>query len=238
MESSTFTTLTRQIGLEREMATVANNIANMSTTGYRAEGLLFTEYVKSLGPNEPSLSMATASAHFTDQTQAALTRTGGRFDLAIEGPGYFQIQTPAGPRLTRAGAFTPDAQGVLVTPEGYQLLDAGGTPVFVPPDARSVSIAADATVSADGQPLSRIGLVKPADPARLSREDGVRFRAAGGIDPIEGSRIVQGYLESSNVNPVEQIARMIEVQRAYEQGQSFLDREDKRIRSVLRLMAG
>lgn len=237
MDNATYTTLTRQSGLMNEMRVVANNLANISTTGFRSEGVIFSEHVKALGPNDPSLSMATAAARQTLMLQGTLSQTGGSFDLAIEGDGFFLVETPGGERLTRAGAFTPNQDGDLVTPEGFRVLDAGGAPVFVPQGAGPVGIAPDGTVSAGGQPVGQIGLVQPTNPIGMVREDGVRFRVDDeGYEPAIDARMLQGFLEDSNVNPVMQVSRMIEVQRSYELGQSFLDKEDERIRSALRAL--
>ncbi|MFV2033556.1 MAG: flagellar hook-basal body complex protein [Halocynthiibacter sp.] len=236
MENSGYTTLTRQTGLMREMQAIANNIANISTTGFRKEGVIFAEHVERLGNGEASLSMATASVRNTDERQGPLVRTGGTFDFAIEGEGYFLIETPGGERLTRAGAFTPSAEGELVTMDGYRLLDNGGAPIFVPTDASSVSVASDGTISANGLPLAQVGLYQPVDPLQMTREGGVRFASEAGVDPVEGAKILQGFVEESNVDPVSEIARMIEVQRSYELGQSFLEKEDERVRSVLQTL--
>jgi len=124
MENATYTVLTRQAGLMSQMRVVANNIANLSTTGFRTEDVIFSEHVKALGFHDPSLSMATATVRDTVSRQGTLTQTGGPFDLAIEGDGFFLVETPTGERLTRAGAFTPNENGDLVTPEGYRVLDA------------------------------------------------------------------------------------------------------------------
>ncbi|MBU2992386.1 flagellar hook-basal body complex protein [Octadecabacter sp. 1_MG-2023] len=236
MENATYTALTRQSGLMNEMRVVANNLANMNTTGFRSEGVIFAEHVTALGPDDPSLSMATASVRETHADQGGLMQTGGSFDLAIEGEGFFLIETPAGERLTRAGAFTPNENGDLVTPEGFRVLDAGGAPVFVPQGAGPVGIAPDGTVSAGGQPVAQVGLVTPVSLSGLVREDGVRFRADEGHEPALTGRMLQGFLEESNVNPVLEVSRMIEVQRAYELGQSFIDKEDERIRSAIRAL--
>lgn len=234
MDNATYTTLTRQSGLLSEMQALANNIANASTTGYRAEGVIFAEYVANLGADAPSLSMASAEVRQTVQTQGGLSQTGGTFDLAIEGDGYFMVQTPQGDRMTRAGHFTPNENGDLVTMEGYPVLDGGGAPVFVPQGTRSIGIASDGTISADGQPVGQVGMFVPVDPMGMVREDGVRFVADAGVEPAVDARMVQGFLEQSNVSPVLEITRMIEVQRAYELGQKFLDSEDQRIRTVIR----
>lgn len=234
MDNAGYTSLTRLSGLMREMSVVANNIANISTTGYRAEGLVFAEYIAATGPHDPSLSMGTAMGRSISAQQGALSQTGGQFDFAIEGEGFFLIDTAEGEALTRAGAFIRNDVGELVTPEGNLLLDAGGAPVFVPPQAQSVALAPDGTLSADGQPLTVVGLYTPVDPLELSRRSGTSFTVQSGFVPAENARVLQGFLEDSNVDPVTQIARMIEVQRAYELGQSFMDAEDNRIRDFLR----
>lgn len=236
MSNSIYATITRQTGLLKEMQTVANNLANMATTGYRSENVIFSEFVKKSETGGPSISMATSGARFTNAHQGSLTQTGSNFDLAIEGDGYFQVETPQGVRLTRAGAFIPTPEGELVTPDGYRLLDSGEAPVFVPGDARSIAISPDGTLSADGTPLTQIGLVVPENPKDMVREDGVRFRNEGATLPVEEPKIVQGFLEGANVDAVGQVARMIEVQRAYEMGQSFLDKEDQRLRSIMTLI--
>ena len=230
MTTAAYTTLTRQNGLMAEIQTIANNIANANTTGYRAEGVIFAEYIQS--NDRGSVSMASAEVRNTNFAQGALSQTGGQFDLAIEGEGFFLVETPDGPRLTRAGTFSPNADGELVTMDGYPVLDAGQTPVFVPAGSGNVGIAADGTISAGGTPVGQIGLFQPTDPLSLRREDGVRF-SADGFEPASDASLIQGFVEGSNVNPVMQIARMIEVQRAYELGQSFTDNENQRLRDAI-----
>lgn len=232
MDAAGYTTLTRQAGLMREMQVVAHNIANASTGGFRREGVIFAEYVARL-EDAPSLSMANASGRHIDLSQAPVTQTGAAFDFAIQGNGFFLVETPQGNRLTRAGSFTPSAEGELVNPDGHRLLDQGGAPIFVPADAGPVSMAEDGTLSAGGTPLGRVGLWAATDPNDLRHQGGTLFEAPGGMEPVEGARLMQGFLEESNVDPISEVARMIEVQRAYELGQTFLDREDARIRAVV-----
>jgi flagellar basal-body rod protein FlgF len=237
MDAAGYVTLTRQSGLMREMQLIANNIANASTAGFRREGVVFSEYVQRLD-DAPSLSMAHASARHVDLTPGETELTGAAFDFAIEGEGFFLVETPRGNRLTRAGMFTPSAEGELANPEGYRLLDQGGAPVFVPPDAGPVMLSGDGTLSAAGEPIARIGLWQPSAPGDLQHEGGTLFRTTQGEEPLEAGRIVQGRIEVSNVNPMSELARMVEVQRAYEAGQSFLDREDDRMRTVIQVLGG
>jgi len=236
MENSIYATLTRQTGLMREMQVIANNIANSSTSGFKAEAVTFSEYVSDVGADQPSLSMAQAKVRNTDFSQGGLTKTGGTFDLAIEGEGFFLVQTAAGERLTRAGSFTPNANGDLVTMDGNPVLDVGGAPVFVPQGLGEIGIAADGTISAQGRPVGQIGVVIPNDPNNLTREGGLLFEAVDGFGPADDGRVLQGFVENANVSPIAEIGRMIEVQRAYEMGQNFLKNEDDRIRGMIRAM--
>lgn len=232
---TSYTTLSRQSGLMNEMRLVANNIANANTTGYRQQGLVFSEFVKA-SPGNPSLSMVRAEARNTSLQQGVLTETGGQFDFAIEGDGFFMIETPSGNRLTRAGAFSPSAEGDLVTMDGYRVLDSNGAPVFIPPDAASIDVGSDGTLSIEGQVLGQIGVYRVADPTSLVREGSTQFRSDAAIEPVEEPVIVHRFLEGSNVNAIEQVTRMIEIQRAYELGQSFLETEDERVRGALKVL--
>lgn len=236
MEGSGFVTLTRQVGLMREVQVVANNIANSSTAGFRREGVIFSEFIRRSG-TAPSVSMAQASARLVDRTEGGLTRTGGMFDFAIRGDGYFLLETDRGQRLTRSGVFAPGPDGTLRNPDGHALLDGAGTPVVVAAGIRSVLLGEDGTLSGDGQPIARIQLWGPDDPLSLRHEGGTLF-TADAVVPVTGGTFVQRAVEESNVDPITEVARMIEVQRAYEMGQAFLDREDERLRGMIRTIGG
>lgn len=234
MDSTGYVALNRQAGLLKELETVAQNISNASTNGYRREGVVFSEFIVSTGRDTESLSLGHASGRHSDLTQGALQQTNGTFDFAIEGEGFFLVNTPDGDRLTRSGTFTPSPDGILVAPDGAALLDAGGAPVLVPAGAANIALGADGTLSADGAPIAQIGLWGPEDPLQMTRAAGTRFDPGGQPVPVENGRILQGFVEKSNVDPVAELTRMIEVQRAYELGASFLDREDERIRGTIR----
>jgi flagellar basal-body rod protein FlgF len=236
MDLAGYVALTRQSGLAKEMQSVANNIANVATTGFRREGVLFAEHVRALPMEGGSVAMTEARGRWTNDLQGALVQTNGTLDLAIEGEGYFRVLTPAGERLTRAGAFTRNAEGDVVTFDGHALLDEGGGPIAIPFEAQAIAVAADGTLSVDGNPAALIGLVTAEDATKLFRETGVLFRYDGEPEPLEGGRVVQGFLEQSNVSAISEMARMIEVQRAYEYGQKLMDREDERIRLVVRTL--
>ena len=227
MSNSIYTTLARQDGLLKEMQVVANNIANTNTSGYKTDRAIFAEYVMATGQDTPSLSMGGLAGHSFDLTQGTVKFTGGQFDLAIQGEGFFALGTDNGQRLTRAGAFQISAEGELVTGDGAKVLSEGSSPIQIPPEAENVTIAGDGTISSAGQIIGQVGIFSPT--GQLQRETDTRFVADGGVQPVEGAAVLQGALEASNVSPVLEMARMIEVHRAYEAGQTLMEQEDQRI---------
>lgn len=235
MNNAGYVALSKQAGLAKELNSIANNVANADTAGYRREGFVFSEYVRMLGPQDRSLSQANVGGRFFDATPGAFVETGSAYDVAIQGDGYFLIQTPQGERLTRAGSFMLDREGQLTTPDGHLVLGDGASPIAIPQNAASVTIAEDGSIAADGAPVGRLGLVT-ADPTTLMREGGNLLRSTGELETLENPRMRQGFLEESNVNPVLEIARLIEVQRAYEMGQNLLKDEDERISKTVEAM--
>ena len=227
MSNSIYATIARQDGLQKELQVVANNLANTNTTGYKTDRAVFAEYIVNTGNETPSLSMGSLAGHTFDLTQGTVEFTGGQFDVAIQGDGFFGLQTPEGERLTRAGSFQLSATGELITPDGANVLDSGNTPIQIPPDAARISIAGDGSISADGELLGQLGVFRAN--GELQRDTDTRFTAAGGTEAIENARFLQGALEQSNVSPVLEMARMIEVQRAYEAGQTLMEQEHQRI---------
>ncbi len=227
MSNSIYATISRQDGLLKELQVVANNIANANTTGYKTDRAVFAEYLVNTGPDTASLSMGALAGHSFDLTQGTVKFTGGQFDVAIQGDGFFAVQTPAGERLTRAGSFQVSSEGELITPDGASVLDSGNTPIQIPPEATSVSIAGDGAITVDGELLGQLGVFRPN--GQVQRDTDTRFTAAGGMEPIENANVLQGALEQSNVSPVLEMSRMIEVQRAYEAGQNVLEEEHQRI---------
>ncbi|SEA56093.1 flagellar hook-basal body complex protein [Rubrimonas cliftonensis] len=232
MDNPGYIGVTRMNGLADELRAIANNIANSSTAGYRAEALVFAEVLAEADVEGGAIAMSAPRAHYTLETGGAMKATGGDLDLAIDGEGYFQVTTPDGPRLTRAGAFTLSPEGEVLTPDGHLLLDQGGAPVNIPPGSGKIAIGPDGAVSADGAPVAQIGLFA-ADAGKMLRQDGVLFRIDGDPEPAQGAKVVQGFIEGSNVRPMVEMSRLIEVQRAYEAGQSILDMEDNRLRKAV-----
>jgi len=232
MTNTNYIILSRQSALSRELNSVANNVANANTQGYRREGALFSEYIRALGENSPSVSQTRLGGHFFDASPGDLVQTGAPFDLAINGRGYFLIETRNGERLTRAGAFSLNAEGEIVTVDGDRVLGESGSPIAVPPEAGQIVIANDGTISGDGVPIGKIGVVTAA-PTTLAREGANLFFASEGYEPVDIVKVSQGFVEGSNVNAVTEISRLIELQRAYELGQQLLQDENDRVKRTI-----
>lgn len=238
MNNAIYTMLNRQSGLMREMGVVANNIANMGTTGFKSEHGIFAEHIarlESAGQIDPggpdlSLSMGQLAAHATDFSDGGLSPTGSPLDMAITGDGFFQVDTDLGVRLTRSGHFLISEQNQLIDASGNAVLSDAGGPIAIPPDASELAVGADGTITADGAQIARVGVVTA--PALTLQREGTNYWVSPDTAPVENPVIASGFLEQSNVNPVLEMARMIEVQRHYDAGQSLIDLEDERIRGV------
>ena len=233
MSSPTYTILSRQAGLMREFSAIANNIANSSTTGYKAERAVFSEFIartqRGAGVNG-STSIGRLAAHVSDFSDGSLRHTGGALDLAITGEGFFEVQLNGGVGLTRAGDFLTDEVGRVIDPAGNAVLDVGGGEITIPPDASSLSVASDGTLSVDGEEFARFSVVA-ADPLTLSRLGG-NYWESDATQPVETPAISSGFLEDSNSNPVLEMARMVSAQRFYDAGQSLLEIDNKRIETL------
>ena len=229
MTNSIYAALSRQQGLLQEMQLVANNLANASTTGYKTDRAIFAEFVVPTG--EQSLSMGGIAGHSFNMTQSSLEFTGGKFDLAIQGEGFFVIRTGQGDKLTRGGHFQLSSEGTLIDGQGNPVLSASGSEIVIPETATDIKISGDGSISVDGELIDQVGIAIPN--GQLTRETGTQFSAAEGYEQSEAATLVQGALEQSNVSPVLEVSRMIEVQRAYEAGQMLFDQEDKRVSSLI-----
>ncbi len=235
MDNAGYIGLTRSSGLMRELNTVANNIANLNTNGFRREGSVFAEHVKALNGGDPSLSMANLTHRFVDLTAGDVAQTGNPLDFAVVGEGFFLVETDNGERLTRDGAFSKNSIGELVTASGDRVLDESGGAIVIPPQVKNIGATADGTITADGQAIARLGVVT-ADPAFLVREGKNLFNAESGYEPVANAQVQQNALEGSNVNAVGELARLIEVQRMYESSKQFMDNENERIRQTIRIL--
>ena len=223
MDNSLLISLSQQLAAYRSMDVIANNLANVSTPGFKRESARFEELVTTVEPSEgqtgpQTMSFVKDAGISRDLSQGAINRTDAPFDVAINGKGFFVVATPDGERYTRDGHFSLDQEGRIVTSNGYVVQGDGG-PITVNPADGEIHIAKDGTISSivNGalNQLGKIRLAGFADEALLIKEGANLYSSQDAAGPATGM-IQQGALEGSNVQPVVEISKMIEVMRAYE----------------------
>jgi flagellar basal-body rod protein FlgF len=222
MDNALYVGLSRQMVLRREMDIVANNIANADTTGFKVESLL-----EKTEPAEPAFTLqgprpvkfVGEDGVLRDFGQGGLRRTDAALDVAIEGRGFFQVNSPLGPRYTRDGRFRLDDNGRLVTESGLVVADDGGGEISLDPEKGPFTIAADGTITQGTERVAKLGVVTFGALATLEKTGDNLYRDTSNQQPqqVEDPKVRQGMLESSNVQPILEITRMIEINRAYEQ---------------------
>lgn len=234
MENIAYVALSLQTVLNRQMQVTANNVANMSTAGYKAQGVLFNEELTKAQGGE-KLSMVLDHGTFRRVEQGPLQQTGNPLDLALEGSGFFEIETAQGARYTRAGNFSLDMEGRIVTQNGNPVLSDGGQPITIPQGDTQIMIANDGTIStAESGIIGRVGVMRFADEQKIIEEGHGLYNANAEV-PVqaENTKVLQSMLEGSNVQPVLEMNRMIEIVRNYQQTQRLLQTDHERQRNVI-----
>jgi flagellar basal-body rod protein FlgF/flagellar basal-body rod protein FlgG len=235
MQNALLVGLSRQVALARELDVVANNIANINTTGYKADGSLFEEFLSSAaraGGTGDRVSFVRDRGTWHDLSAGPIEQTGNPLNVAIDGKAYLVVQTPGGERYTRNGALQINAQGELVTNEGHPVLGEAGPIKFQPTD-HQVTISTDGTVSvregtANTDSLrGTLRLVAFEDVRQMLKDGSSTFKTADGSQPqaTKESRVIQGSIEQSNVRGVVEMTRMIEITRSYTQIAALLQQQ-------------
>lgn len=220
MDNTLLISLSHQLASFRSMDVIANNIANVSTPAFQREEPTFHEFIVDVAPAEgqvgtQSLSFVQDAGLVRDLSEGSLTTTGAPFDLAIHGNGYFVVQTANGDRYTRNGHFTLNEAGQIVTSNGDAVQGDGG-PITITPDDGDVHIAVDGTVSGKTGQIGRVRVVDFENPRSLVKEGASLFTTDQPPITANNFKLQSGMLETSNVQPVVEIAHMIEVMRAYQ----------------------
>lgn len=217
MENPLYIGLSRQVALRRQLDVVANNIANMNTVGFRADRMLFEAALEKAGRTRTEqVAFTIDRATYTDTRQGGFAETGRALDVAIQGDGWLGLETPDGVRYTRDGRLNRADDGRLVNVNGYAVLDDGGLPVQVPPDTGSIDVAPDGTVTVDGDPLARIGVVRFDDQQAMARGADGLYATDEPAQPAPDARLAQGRIENANVQPIVEMSRMMELSRDYQ----------------------
>lgn len=224
--------------MEAQLEAIANNIANVNTAGYRASGVRFETALAEVGDQQVAYS--SLGDVYVIRQQGQMGYTGNSLDVAVDGQGWFALQTPGGIAYTRDGRFHMTDLGDLQSVNGYPVLDVGDSPVTLDPSAGPVEISESGAVSQGGKQVSSIGVfLVPAD-AKLTRYDNSAVIPDKPAEPAEDpttNSVRQGYVEGSNVNPILEMTRMIEASRAFEQATAALDQADQMSRDAVQTLS-
>lgn len=224
MDNASYVALSRQLTLRRELDITANNMANMNTTGFKFEQLLVNPELGAPAYNDPirtPANFAYDQGVGRDFRQGTFQQTGASLDFAIDGEGaFFAVQTADGEAYTRDGAFTVNAEGLLMTQDGKPVLGDGG-PITIDPKKGAPSVSEDGIISQDYQGQServgKLNIVRIANMSDLSKNGDSTYSLISNAAPVPATdaRVRQGFLEASNVNPLVEVTKLISINRAY-----------------------
>jgi len=220
---------------DKRLATVANNLANMNTPGFRAEQVRFAELLSETTADKASY--VSEGEPFTSLRPGPITQTSNPLDLAVDGDGWFAVGTENGVGYTRDGRMRMTPVGALETMNGLPMLDAGGAQLMVDPNGGAVSVGIDGSVFQGGQVVGRVGVYTMADGATLTRHSGsiVLADTPGQlVQDFTQNKVLQGYVEGSNVDPVMEMTRLINLQRAFEQAANAVTANEELTTNAIR----
>lgn len=233
MENSIYVALSRQVGIAEKMAITANNIANVNTPGYRAQNMVFNEFIADPRGLKDPLSEVLDYGHYQSTAPGSFRTTGNPLDVAIQGSGYMGIQTPEGLAYTRNGRLSLNVNREIVNPAGLPVTDEGGSPISVPADAKDIIIAEDGTISSENGVIAKLKLVMFANEQELEATGDSLYRTEQAEQPVENPRFVQGAYEESNVQAVLEMTRMIQTSRDFQSIHNLMQNEHDRQRTMI-----
>lgn len=236
MENSIYLALSRQMTLQTNMDIVANNVANMNTSGFRAQNVAFEEYISDPRYGDDPLSFAYDYGEYQNTDPGSQEQTGNPFNVALNGPGFMGIQNPNGETVyTRDGNFQRAADGTLVTSAGYPVMGQGG-PITIPDNSTEFSIDQRGVISNQNGALGQLMIVEFDNVQTLEAMGNNVYRSPEAGTPSQKTTAAQGFLEGSNVKPVLEITRMIEILRDFQSTNNILQTEHDRLRSTIQAL--
>lgn len=239
MENAIAAALSQQIVLARALDVAANNVANQTTTGFKSERVNFREYISLINGEtngDVSVSLVYDGDSYTDFSAGGLEATHAPLDFAIDGDGFFAVQTEAGVRYTRDGHFGLNTFGELVNRDGSIVLDETGAPIIIDPELGPVLLSQDGELQQDGSPVARLGVYDFDDRRALRREGANLFTTDAEALENGNAQIRQGFVEISNVSPITAMTNMIEILRAYESAAQVLETSNELSRDAVRTL--
>jgi len=239
MDSPGYILMSRLSLQERSTQAMANNIANADTPGFRAMRPIFGQVMVNIRgaggmPGDSSMSLPQDRATWRDMTPGPLQTTGNKLDVAIDGEGFFVVETPKGERYTRAGRFSIGANGRLVDQEGNAVLDSRNRPISFSAQDTQIEVTKSGTIQSENGEIARLQVVRFEKPQNLMGEGNRLFDANNEAPvPIERPKVVQGALEGSNISPILEMTRLTAEMREFQYASNFTEREGERITNAV-----
>jgi flagellar basal-body rod protein FlgF len=238
MENGVYVALSAQIALQKRLDTIAGNVANAGTAGFRAEEVTFETFMSKAG-SDP-VAFASPGETYISRAAGELVRTENPLDVAVKGDAWLAIQSPQGTTVyTRDGRLRMLETGELQTLNGDPILDVGGAPILLDPAAGPPRIAADGMITQGNRQIGAIGLFRIPEDAKLMRASGagvIPDRPAEPVLDFASTGVVQGFMERANVNPVMEMANLIQVTRAFESIAATLNQTENTISSGIKTL--
>ena len=238
MENSLYVGLSSQVALEEKMSLIANNVANAATPGYRAQNPVFKEFISDQKRMKHDVSLVYDYGQYQVTDPGPIKMTGNPLDVALVGPGFLGVQTPEGVQYTRAGNFSLNSLGELVTSRGYKVASQGGGSITVPDDAQFVTIDNKGVISTDKGQIGQLMVSEFKDYQKLDPAGNGLYKTDEAATPATETTVIQGKLEGSNVQAVLEMTRMIDVLREYQAVQNVMQNEHTRQRTAIQRMTG
>lgn len=237
MENSLYVGLSSQVVLEGNMNIIANNVANLNTPGFRGQNMVFQEYVEKPRGMREDISLVNDYGQYQVTDPGPIKITGNPLDVALVGPGFLGIVTPDGVQYTRAGNFAQLADGTLVNARGMPVAGQGGGVITIPQDAKNVYIDQNGAVSTDEGQIGQLMVAEFANYQHLNPAGNGLYVTDEPPVPAAGTTVIQGKLEGSNVQPVVEMTRMIDVLREYQAVQRMMQTEHERMRTAIQRLS-
>ncbi len=242
MQSGIYVGISAQMALERRLNTIADNMANMNTVGFRSTEVKFDQMVSNIDNDiSASVSFVSQGNDYLSTKAGELQQTGNPLDFAVKGDAWFSLNTPSGPVLTRDGRFTMAETGELLSIRGYPVLDSGGGPIQLDRTAGPPSVGVDGRIFQNGRPVASIGLFQADLSKGFLRYDNSGVLPSGGAQPVVDSKdvgVLQGYIEQSNVNGISEMTQLISVNRNFEGISSLMGSTESTFTDAIKTLGG
>lgn len=237
MQSELYVTLSAQASIERRLATIAANLANQSTPGYRAEEVDFKALVSRAG--DTPVAYVSPGNSFISRRSGEPIKTDNPLDVAVQGDAWMALQAPSGTMYTRDGRMQMLQSGELRSLNGYPVLDAGNSPIIVDPNGGPIVVAQDGMITQNGRQIGAIGLFNLDGTATLQRFDNsgvISSKPATPVLDFNKARLTQGYVEGANVNPILELEKLITVSRAFENISTAVETSESSLKDAIKTL--